>query len=91
MGRRHPRLRARQRGACRGIASRHRGGRGWQRGGPWQGRRGQEYQGMNNEFVHDLKQKPLLVQSMQRFQKRTKIGRPPGPPARGPAQMQTVY
>ena len=60
---------------------------------PWQGRRGQEYQGMNKRVCacNDLKLKPLLVQSMQRFQKRTKIGRRPGPPARGPAQMQTVY
>jgi hypothetical protein len=79
--------------ACRGIASRPRGGRGWQRGGPRQRRRGQGCQGMNKRVsaCNDLKLKPRLVQSMQRFQKRTKIGRRPGPPARGPAQMQTVY
>ena len=67
--------------------------RGWQRRGQWQGRRRQEYQGMNKRVCacNDLKQKPLLVQSMQRFQKSTEIGRPPCPPHRGPAQMQTVY
>ena len=55
---------------------------GGKRGGQWQGRRGQEYQGMNKRVCacNDLKQKPLLVQSMQRFQKRTKIARPPRPP-----------
>ena len=59
--------------------------RGWQRRGQWQGRRRQEYQGMNKRVCacNDLKQKPLfkLVQSMQRFLKRTKIS-PPCPPAR---------
>ena len=49
-------------GACRGIASRRR--RGWQTEGPWQGRRGQEYQGMNKRVCacNDLKLKPLLMQ-----------------------------
>ena len=61
------------------------GGRGWQRGEPCQGRpRGQGYQGMNKRVCacNDLKPRPLLVQAMLRFQKRTKIAPPPGPPAR---------
>ncbi len=70
-------------GPTSGCRGRSRAG-GWQTES-WQGSRGQGYQRMNKRVCacNDLKQLPLIVNAMQRFQKRTKIGRRPPPPPPG--------
>jgi hypothetical protein len=74
-------------GPTSGCRGRSRAG-GWQTES-WQVSCGQGCQRMNKRVCacNYLKQLPLIVHAMQRFQRRTKIGRRPLPPA----QIQSMY